>query len=79
MPDEIHSFIQRLLRRELKPGELSALTTRDLRDINFHLAEYANTDRSLGNKVTGLSAASRRSPKRSYSEEEILLEFGVLE
>lgn len=78
-PDEIHSFIQRLVCRELRPGELSALTTRDLGDINLHLAEYANTDRSLSNKIMELSKTERPVPKRSYSEEEILSEFGVLE
>ena len=76
--DEIHSFIQRLVRRELEPGELSALTTRDLGDINVYLAEYANTD--LGSGVdTLVPALGTQTAKRTYSEEEILLEFGVLE
>lgn len=77
-PNEIHSFIQRLVCRELRPGELSALTTRDLGDISFHLAEYANTDRGLSNKNIE-AITERQTPKRTYSEEEILSEFGVLE
>ena len=43
---EIASFIQRLMRRELGDGELSALTTRDLDDINTYLAERAKTSRA---------------------------------
>ena len=78
-PEEIHSFIQRLVCRELRPGELSALTTRDLGDINLHLTEYANTDRSLSSKIMEFSTTERRPARRSYSEEEILSEFGVLE
>lgn len=42
---EIASFIQRLMRRELYEGELSALTTRDLDDINTYLAERAKAKR----------------------------------
>ena len=43
---EIASFIQRLMRRELGDGELSALTTRDLDDINTYLAERAKASRA---------------------------------
>ena len=43
---EIASFIQRLMRRELCEGELSALTTRDLDDINTYLAERAKANRA---------------------------------
>ncbi len=42
---EIASFIQRLMRRELCDGELSALTTRDLDDINTYLGERAKAKR----------------------------------
>ena len=42
---EIASFIQRLMRRELGKGELAALTTRDLDDINTYLAERAKASR----------------------------------
>ena len=83
--DEIHSFIQRLVHRELEPGELSALTTRDLGDINGYLAEYASAE-STG-PCSGLSpdvytrvpALGTQVTKCTYSEEEILSEFGVLE
>lgn len=78
-PDEIHSFIQRLACRELKPGELSALTPRDLGDINCHLAEYAETDLDPNRKILELSAVDSGPPERTYSEKEILLEFSVLE
>lgn len=43
---EISSFIQRLMRRDLYEGELSALTTRDLDDINTYLAERAKANRA---------------------------------
>lgn len=73
---EIHSFIQRLLRRELKDGELLALTTRDLGEINLHIAKYGETDLCLSTKIL---SATEQPPKCTCSEEEILLEFGVLE
>ena len=85
---EIASFIQRLMRRELGEGELSALTTRDLDDINTYLAERAKANREAksGTKQSveqrvktvqkGLQAFKTA---RSYSEREILLELGVLD
>lgn len=81
---EIQSFIQRLMRRELKEGELSTLTTRDLDDINAYLAAYASADLAVYGSCRPLSATFRPSsavekPKQSFSEEEILAEFGVLE
>lgn len=72
---EIHSFVQRLLHRELKDGELSALTTRDLGEINLHFARYSETDFCFSTEI--LSATEQPS-ERTYSEEEILLELGVL-
>ena len=85
---EIASFIQRLMRRELGDGELSALTTRDLDDINTYLAERAKASREAKGKTKqsveqrvktiqgGLQAFKTA---RTYSEREILLELGVLE
>lgn len=82
---EIKSFVQRLIRRELRPGELAALTTRDLDDINTYLAECAEVNLAdYGYSSMGVVGATFRPslvtahPKRSYSEEEILAEFGVL-
>ena len=70
---EIASFIQRLMRRELCEGELSALTTRDLDDINTYLAERAKANRAkIGvEKLPTLKAA------QTYSEREILSELGI--
>ena len=81
---EIQSFIQRLMRRELKKGELSTLTTRDLDDINAHLAAYASADLAVHGSYRPLSATFRPSSaaqrlKRTFSEAEILAEFGVFE
>ncbi|CAA9588456.1 MAG: hypothetical protein AVDCRST_MAG86-4110 [uncultured Truepera sp.] len=79
---EIRSFIQRLTRRELIPGELAALTTRDLDDINAYLAECAEVTRAPYGYGGGLASATSRSdpaaPRRTYTEAEILAEFGVL-
>jgi hypothetical protein len=71
--DEISSFVHRLLRRELTKEELSAITTRDLSDINTYLAEYARTFESA------INATTRTEPKRTYTEDEILAELGLLE
>jgi hypothetical protein len=71
--DEISSFVHRLLRRELTKEELSAITTRDLSDINTYLAEYARTFESA------INATTRAEPKRTYTEDEILAELGLLE
>ena len=94
---EIASFIQRLMRRELGDGELSALTTRDLDDINTYLAERAKASRDArqGSARQDSANSARQSVEqrvktvqgslqafkaaRSYSEKEILLEFGVLD
>lgn len=79
---EIRSFIQRLTRRELIPGELAALTTRDLDNINAYLAECAEVSRAPYGYGRGVASATFRSgpaaPRRTYSEAEILAEFGVL-
>lgn len=75
---EITLFIQRLMRRELLEGELSALTTRDLDDINTYLAERAKAGRNLSRGAARLPSPVPRTA-RTYSEEEILLELGALD
>lgn len=87
--DEIKSFIQRLMRRELEAGELAGLTTRDLGDINAYLAAHARAGLGGGNdtpdrfKPDGLLSLSEpgriTTAKRTYTEAEILAEFGVLD
>jgi hypothetical protein len=67
---EIETFVQRLQRRELGSAELSALTTRDLDDINAYLAARLGALRNPSPKRTG--PASRH---HEYSEAEILAEF----
>ena len=75
---EITSFIQRLMRRELCEGELSALTTRDLDDINTYLAERAKANRTLSQRPkTGVVKSSASKVPQTYSEKEILLELGL--
>ena len=69
---EISSFVHRLLRRELTKKELSSLTTADLGEINAYLAEYARVFSSA------LEAAPVPEPKRTYTEDEILAELGLL-
>lgn len=69
-PDEIASFVRRLLQRTLTKEELSALTSTDLEAINAYLAEYA--------KSIDYSPVSRPEP-RTYTEEEILTELGFIE
>jgi hypothetical protein len=87
--DEIKSFIQRLMRRELEAGELADLTTRDLGDINAYLAAHTQTDLAAYDdtpdrfKPDGLPGLSEpgtiTTAKRTYTEAEILAEFGVLD
>ena len=67
---EISSFVHRLLRRELTKEELSSLTTADLGEINAYLAEYA--------KVFASALEAAPEPKRTYTEDEILAELGLL-
>lgn len=69
---EISSFVHRLLRRDLTKEELSSLTTADLGEINAYLAEYAKVFAS------SIEAAPAPEPKRTYTEEEILTELGLL-
>ena len=89
---EIASFIQRLMRRELCEGELSALTTRDLDDINTYLAERAKANRAARPSSLPKSQSAQQSVQqrvktvqqglqtlkdtRTYSEREILQELG---
>lgn len=76
---EIALFIGRLMRRELAQGELSALTTRDLDAINHYLTERAKARLSARQRVGSSSPrAALRPPeaKRTYTEREILAEFG---
>lgn len=94
--DEIKSFIQRLMRRELEAGELADLTTRDLGDINAYLAEHAQADLAKRGNTSDVLEPNMLEPDRckpgkvpkprltgtatrTYSEEEILAEFGVLD
>jgi hypothetical protein len=86
--DEIKSFIQRLMRRELEAGELADLTTRDLGDINAYLAAHTQADLAACDDTPngfpgGLGSLSRpgttTATKRTYTEAEILAEFGVLD
>ncbi len=82
---EIASFVHRLLHRELAKEELAALTTQDLATINAYLAEYAKAySSSIYAAATPASAHHGRrrfrdSQPRTYTEEEILAELGVLE
>ena len=75
-PAEIETFVKRLKRRELGSAELSALTTRDLDDINTYLAarlgalENPPSKRCASPKRTGLTLRHHE-----YSEAEILAEF----
>ncbi len=71
--DEISSFVHRLLRRDLKKEELSAITTADLGDINAYLAEYSRVFASA------MSTAQPAETKRTHTEDEILAELGLLE
>ncbi len=69
---EISSFVHRLLRHELTKEELSSLTTADLGEINAYLAEYAKV------YAKAIESAPAPEPRRTYTEEEILAELGLL-
>jgi hypothetical protein len=77
---EIEAFVGRLQRRELGATELSALTTRDLDDINAYLAARLSArngpprSRSNGPRE-GARRASGPPRSREYSEAEILAEL----
>lgn len=78
---EIEAFVGRLQRRELGATELSALTTRDLDDINAYLAARLSArnspPRSQSEKLNREGARRASGPPRSreYSEAEILAEL----
>lgn len=75
-PAEIETFVQRLKRRELGSAELSALTTRDLDDINAYLANRLGALRNPAPKRgAGLKRTGPASRHHEYSEAEILAEF----
>lgn len=75
-PAEIETFVQRLKRRELGSAELSALTTRDLDDINAYLATRLGALRNPAPKWgAGLKRTGPVSRHQEYSEAEILAEF----
>lgn len=78
------------MRRELVQGELSALTTRDLDAINHYLTERAKArqaarqqvaSRALREKVVRDKTLKDRvhaaAAQRTYTEQEILAEFGL--
>lgn len=68
------------MRRELAQGELSALTTRDLDAINHYLTERANARQSARQRVASRPPRDKvhaTGARRTYTEQEILAEFGV--
>lgn len=75
-PAEIETFVQRLKRRELGSAELSALTTRDLDDINAYLAARLEAFRKPSLKrCASAKRTALVSHDREYTEAEILAEF----
>lgn len=73
---EIETFVQRLKRRELCSAELSALTTRDLDDINAYLAaRLAALKNPSPKRCASPKRPSLASRHCEYSEAEILAEF----
>ena len=76
---QVSHFVARLIASEVKPAEFGALSPEDLRSINrclksrrqAQMQEYVNAVFSF-RLQHGLEQAT---PKRSYSEEEILAEL----
>lgn len=60
---EITAFVHRLLRRELTREELAALSTRDLDDINLHLAEFAQVYNPTVHQTRNLGRPSNRAER----------------
>lgn len=78
------------MRRELAQGELSALTTRDLDAINHYLTERAKARQAVRQRVANRALREKTlrekilrdkvhaaGAQRTYSEQEILAEFGL--
>ena len=78
------------MRRELARGELSTLTTRDLDAINHYLTERAKLRQAARQRVANRALqekgvrdkilenrAQAAGAQRTYTEQEILAEFGL--
>lgn len=87
--EQINIFVYRLLLNEVTRAELEALSVEDLTAINLHLfrsrRDSKHDTHALTGPVTFGSLAVSEGPKRitacrtqrTYSEAEILAEFGV--
>lgn len=77
--EQLLLFVYRLQRREVTPQELAQLSVDDLLAINLHLLENRRAH-GLDCRDEGFvygSMVISEGPKRTYSEQEILAEFGI--
>lgn len=77
--DQLLLFVHRLQRREVTTEELAHLSTDDLVAINLHLLENRRAH-GLSYCDEGFVYGSMiitAGPKRTYTEQEILAEFGI--
>jgi hypothetical protein len=83
--EQIQSFVERLVKRDVSGAELAALSLSDLTAINLHLLENR---RAVGGSYREFAGPEQfvygsmvvsREPRRTYSEAEILAELGIYE
>jgi hypothetical protein len=79
-PEQIRLFVYRLRHQSVSRAELEVLSPKDLTAINLHLLR----DRYRRGHSGGVdllfygSMVISEAPKRTYSEQEILAELGVV-
>lgn len=82
-PDQTKIFVYRLLNCEVSMAELAELSIPDHTDVNVYLLNHQHVLELKGRNVPGLerfvvaSMILNRVPQKTYSEQEILAEFGI--